>query len=132
MPEFVNPFSGVSSGKKLSGRELSRALRLALAAEEEAVHLYEALSDATDNRLAKAVLQDIANEERVHKGEFQKLIELLLPDEKELMTQGAAEVEEINRGAHGEVEAEQQVSSIPTVGDLRKKGCDACGRGLYE
>jgi len=95
MPEFLNPFSGVVPARKLTVRELTRALRLSLAAEEEAVHLYEALADATDDELAKAVLQDIADEERVHAGEFQRLINVLLPDEEERLADGAAEVDEI-------------------------------------
>jgi len=93
--EFINPFSGVIPERKLSERELSRALRMALSAEEEAVHLYEALADATDNELAKAVLQDIANEERVHAGEFQRVINILLDDEEKFLADGAAEVNEI-------------------------------------
>jgi len=94
MPEFVNPFSGVIPGRKLSARELTRSIRLSLSAEEEAVHLYEALADATDNELAKAVLQDIANEERVHVGEFQRLLKILVPDEESFLANGAAEVDE--------------------------------------
>ncbi|MDR0308055.1 MAG: hypothetical protein LBI42_14615 [Chitinispirillales bacterium] len=128
MPEFVNPFSGVLSGKKLTDRELTRALRLALASEEEATHLYEALADATDNKLAKTVLQDIADEERVHKGEFQKLLELLLPDEQKHMAAGAAEVEEMRQGTHNG-DDDNKCSPIPTVGDLRKKGCEICNKG---
>ncbi len=95
MAEFINPFSGVIPDRKLTERELTRAIRMALAAEEEAVHLYEALADATDNDLARAVLQDIANEERVHAGEFQRLLNLLLRDEQKLLAEGAAEVDEI-------------------------------------
>jgi Mn-containing catalase len=77
MPEFVNPFTGVVPGRKMTDTELLRALRLDLSAEEEAVHLYLSHADATDNELAKQVLQDVANEERVHKGEFQRLISIL-------------------------------------------------------
>jgi rubrerythrin len=95
MAEFINPFSGVIPERKLSGRELTRAIRMALAAEEEAVHLYEAIADATDNELAKAVLQDIANEERVHAGEFQRVLNILLPDEAGRLADGAEEVDEI-------------------------------------
>ena len=95
MAEFINPFSGVTPDRKLTKRELTRALRMALAAEEEAIHLYEALADATDDKLAAAVLQDVANEEREHAGEFQQLLNKLLPDEKELMADGAGEVDEM-------------------------------------
>jgi len=118
MPEFVNPFVGMVPGRKMTNRELTRALRLSLSAEEEATHLYEALADATDNELAKAVLQDIANEERVHKGEFQRLISILLPDEQELMDQGKEEVdemrEEIGKGS------QDNSGGIPPIGDLKQ------------
>ena len=117
MPEFVNPFSGVAAGRKLTARELTRAIRLTLSAEEEAVHLYQALADATDDPLAKAVLEDIADEERVHKGEFQRLLNILLPDEANFLAQGAAEVNdlaaEINKGPSA---AE---SATPSVGNLK-------------
>jgi len=42
MPEFVNPFSGMAPDRKMTNAELIRALRLNIAAEEEAIHLYEA------------------------------------------------------------------------------------------
>jgi hypothetical protein len=95
MPEFIDPFRGLTPGRKMTQRELTRALRLALAAEEEAIHLYEALADATDQPLAKKVLQDVANEEREHAGEFQRLLNILLPDEEAFMGHGAKEVDEM-------------------------------------
>lgn len=122
MPEFVKPFSGVVPPRKITKRELTRAIRLALSAEEEAVHLYEALADATDNPLAKEVLQDIANEERVHKGEFQRLLAILLPDEDRFMAEGAAEVDElvekIGNGGSDE-SAERPSKDVPSVGKMR-------------
>ncbi|NLW49675.1 MAG: Rubrerythrin [Candidatus Brocadiaceae bacterium] len=95
MPEFMNPFSGVVPERKMNKAELVRALRLGLAAEQEAVHLYESHADATDDELARAVLLDIANEERVHAGEFQRLISILVEDEADLLNEGAEEVDEI-------------------------------------
>ncbi len=77
MPEFQNPFSGKIPDRTLTNGELVRALRLDLASEHEAVHTYMAHADATDNPLAKAVLIDIANEERVHAGEFARLLSIL-------------------------------------------------------
>ncbi len=41
MPEFVNPFSGVVPDRKMTKQELIRAIRLNLAAEHEAIHLYD-------------------------------------------------------------------------------------------
>ena len=95
MAEFINPFSGMVPDRKLTDRELARAIRLALAAEEEAVHLYEALADASDNPLAARVLQDVADEEKVHAGEFQELIRILLPNEQQLLKKGTDEVQEM-------------------------------------
>jgi rubrerythrin len=91
----MNPFSGMAPKRKMSPRELTRAIRLSLAAEEEAIHLYEALADATDDPLAGEVLQDIANEEREHAGEFLRLLKILLPDEEKMLDDGAGEVDEM-------------------------------------
>jgi rubrerythrin len=127
MPEFVNPFSGLTPARKLTDSELARALRLDLAAEEEAVHVYEAHADATDNELAKKVLLDIANEERVHVGEFQRLLNILLKDEERYLAEGAEEVDEMARetgaagpGAASEPVASQGAKPIPTVGSLKQ------------
>jgi rubrerythrin len=95
MAEFVNPFSGKVPERKLTTEELIRAIRLDLAAEHEAVHLYMAHAEATDNPLAREVLIDIANEERVHAGEFSRLLQILTGDEDELLAQGAGEVDEM-------------------------------------
>jgi rubrerythrin len=95
MAEFINPFSGMIPDRKLNDRELSRAIRLSLSAEEEAIHLYEALADATDNPLAREVLQDIANEEKEHAGEFLRLLNILLADEQGFLDHGAEEVDEM-------------------------------------
>ncbi|HXX54772.1 MAG TPA: ferritin family protein [Methanoregula sp.] len=93
MPAFVDPFSGKVPDRKLTDAELVRALRMNLSAEEEATHLYMAHADATDNPLAKAVLIDIANEERVHVGEFARLIQILTGDEDDFLAKGTAEVD---------------------------------------
>jgi rubrerythrin len=95
MPDFPDPFSGKTPDRKLTFNELIRAIRLNLAAEQEAIHLYQAHADATDNELAAEVLRDIADEEREHVGEFQRLLNILLDDEEELLADGAEEVDEM-------------------------------------
>lgn len=125
MPEFVNPFSGVVPGRKLTDSELLRALRLNLAAEQEAIHEYMSHADATDNELAKKVLIDIANEERVHAGEFQRLICILAKDEEGLLAEGAAEVDELAAETGMKSDPAPQPAGekkVPTIGDLRKNG----------
>ncbi|MFW6180570.1 MAG: ferritin family protein [Spirochaetota bacterium] len=95
MPEFVNPFSGMAPDRKMTMGELIRAIRLNIAAEEEAIHLYMAHADATDHPLARKVLIDVANEEREHVGEFQRLLQLLAGDEDEWLGHGIEEVDEM-------------------------------------
>jgi rubrerythrin len=95
MAQFIDPFTGVVPNRPLSDGELVRTLRMSLAAEHEAVHLYLAQADATNNKLAKKVLIDIANEERVHAGEFMRLIALLTGDEDKYLTKGKKEVDEM-------------------------------------
>lgn len=94
MPEFGTPFSGLANHRKLSQAELVRAIRFMVAAEYEAVQLYMQLAESTDNRLVIEVLKDIADEERVHAGEFLRLLHELAPDEKAFYAEGAQEVEE--------------------------------------
>ena len=94
MPEFGSPFSGLAKDRKLTTRELIRAIRFMVAAEYEAVQLYTQLAESTDNKLAIEVLNDIADEERVHAGEFLRLLKGLAPDEESFYAEGAKEVEE--------------------------------------
>lgn len=107
MSEFLNPFSGKVPDRLLTKEELIRAVRLDLAAEHEAVHLYMAHAEATDNLLAKSVFIDIANEERVHAGEFARLLAILTGDEDALLAEGAKEVDEMA--------AELSASAQPTL-----------------
>jgi rubrerythrin len=94
MPVFGSPFSGSASDRKLTDEELIRAIRFMVAAEYEATQLYMQLAESTDNKLAAEVLKDIADEERVHAGEFLRLLRELAPDEEKFYAKGAAEVEE--------------------------------------
>jgi len=94
MPDFGNPFSGMKKERKLTDAELVRAIRFMVSAEYEAIQLYMQLAESTDNKLAKDVLVDIADEERVHAGEFLRLLYELAPDEMDKYNEGAEEVEE--------------------------------------
>jgi rubrerythrin len=96
MPDFANPFSG-NVPRPMTREELIRAIRLALAAEHEAVHMYTAQAEAADDALAKKVLLEIADEERVHAGEFLELLRRLAPEEERFLADGKAEVEEMAR-----------------------------------
>ena len=95
MPEFGNPFSGLARDRKLTHAELIRAIRFMISAEHEAIQLYMQLAESTDNKLAVEVLTDIADEERVHAGEFLRLLNELAPDEEKLYAEGSEEVQEM-------------------------------------
>ena len=94
MPEFGNPFSGLAKERKVTHEELIRVIRFMISAEYEAIQLYMQLAESTDNKLAQEVLKDIADEERVHAGEFLRLLKELAPDEEKFYTEGYEEVEE--------------------------------------
>ena len=95
MPGFGDCFSGLALEHKVTHSELVRAIRFMVAAEYEAVQLYEQLAESTDNELAKRVLLDIAREEVVHAGEFLTLLKHLQPDEQANYDEGAEEVHEM-------------------------------------
>ena len=94
MPDFGQPFSGLKHDRKLTDAELIRAIRFMVSAEYEAIQMYMQLAESTDNKLAIDVLTDIANEERVHAGEFLRLLHELAPDEQKYYAEGAKEVED--------------------------------------
>lgn len=94
MPDFGQPFSGLKHDRKLTDAELIRAIRFMVSAEYEAIQMYMQLAESTDNKLAIEVLTDIADEERVHAGEFLRLLHELAPDEQKFYDDGAKEVED--------------------------------------
>ena len=121
MPEFLNPFSGVVPRKMTKG-ELVRAIMLNIAAELEAVHLYTAHMDATDDADAKKVLYDIALEELVHAGEFTSLLYRLDPIAAAKAQEGFAEVEDLlgsqSPAEVTEAESAEEPSAESPSGDL--------------
>lgn len=82
----------VKTPETLTDSELTRAIRDAIIAEEGAIKQYEAVSDSTSNTKVRDTLRDIADEEKVHVGELQKLLSDLLPDEQGFLDEGAKEV----------------------------------------
>ena len=95
MPEFCNPFTVLKNDRKLNHEELIRTIRFMIAAEYEAIQLYQQTAESTDNELAKEVLIDIANEEKEHAGEFLRLLRELDPNEEKFYKEGSDEVEEM-------------------------------------
>jgi rubrerythrin len=94
MPAFANPFQG-NVERKLTKEELIQAIRLDIASELEAIYIYDAHVQATDDVTAKKVISDIRDEEKVHVGELMTLLRALDPKELELFTSGEAEVKKM-------------------------------------
>ena len=117
MPEFNNPFSGMVPERKMTMEELVRALRLDVAGELEAIHAYMAHADATDNPLAKAVLTDIADEERVHVGELQRLLSILTGNEDDFLKKGTLEVDTMVASL---AQKPPQAAGETTIGSLKQ------------
>jgi hypothetical protein len=92
-------FSGIGNlitqKEKLDEREISRAIRLAIAAELDAVHLYELIVDSSDDETVKKVLQDISNEEKVHASELTELLNKFDKENKTWIEKGKKEVKDL-------------------------------------
>lgn len=118
MASFANPFQGIVE-KKLSKEELIQAIRLDIAGELEAIYLYDAHVQATDNEIAKKVLADIRDEEKAHVGELMTVLRILDPKEADLFLSGEDEVKEMLQDLgiteSGQVEDKD---SLKTVGSL--------------
>ena len=80
MPSFGDPFAA-NVERKMTKKELAQAIRLDLAGELEAIYLYDAHAQATDDPVAKKVLEDIRDEEKAHMGELTTLLRYLDPVE---------------------------------------------------
>ena len=91
MPAFANPFQG-NVDRKMTKEELIEAIRLDIAGELEAIYVYDAHVQATDDALAKKVISDIRDEEKAHVGELMTLLRILDPKEMELFLSGEEEV----------------------------------------
>lgn len=94
MPNFANPFTG-NVNRKMTKQELIQAIRLDIAGELEAIYIYDAHVQATDDEIAKKVISDIRDEEKAHIGELMTLLRHLDPEEAEFFADGENEVKEM-------------------------------------
>lgn len=101
MPEFSNSFKGNDCHKILTKDELIRAIRFSIAAEYEAIQMYEQIANSVDDENSKAILSEIADDEKVHAGSFLELLEKLSPEEKEFYEEGRKEFHEVVGKNHG-------------------------------
>lgn len=117
MPQ-TDPFT-YNVPRKLSDAELARALKLDAAAELDAMNLYEAHIEATENEDAKKLLAFIAKDEREHFGLFLELIRRLDPQLAEEMEGVGPKLDLILRTPSG---LEASESAVEAAGDERSEG----------
>jgi len=72
---------------------LPEVLRNAIAAEIDAINLYEKMADQSDDEEVRKILLDVAKEEKVHIGEFQALLLKLDPEQAQELRKGAMETD---------------------------------------
>ena len=92
--DFSNPF-GTMVPRKMNAAELARAIMQDIAAELDAVALYQAHIDATDDERAKKVLAHIRDDEKEHTAELLAFLELLDPRQAEYLKNGKREIAEL-------------------------------------
>jgi len=95
--DFSNPF-GTMVPRKMNATELTRAIMQDIAAELDAIALYQAHIDATDDERAKKLLAHIRDDEKEHAGELLALLEILDPKQAEYIKKGKVEIAELLAG----------------------------------
>ena len=75
--KLTDPFTGMFPPRKMTDAELATAIRLDIMAELDAVALYQAHIEATDNEDAKRILAHIRDEEKEHAAEFLEMLKIL-------------------------------------------------------
>lgn len=97
--DFSDPFVGLTPGRKLTTEEILRALRIDVAAELDAINLYQAHIDAIDDERVRQVIAHIRDEEKEHVAEFLELINSLDPTQRQMFaTEHASAIEEGKTG----------------------------------
>jgi rubrerythrin len=82
--------------KSISEGDIDKEIiRAAIVAEIDAINLYEQMANLTKNTYVKAVLMDVAKEEKTHIGEFQALLLQFDPQHKKEVEAGARDAEEV-------------------------------------
>lgn len=120
MPQ-TPPFHSVVP-RKLTDSELARAIRLDMEAELDAINLYAAHIDATDNEEARAILRHVMDEEREHAALFWELIARLDPAQAEHIKVMSEKFQLIISGAPHE--------AVEAVGEGGERSAPAAGAGL--
>jgi len=114
MPDFLNPFVNIVP-RMLTRAELVQALRIDITAEIEAINIYEAHFDATDDENARRVLAHVIAEEKEHLAEFLEVVKMLDPEQVHYLEEAPADVAAII--ASGPTSADDEAPAYQTPPD---------------
>ena len=91
MKAIDKAIEAVSYNEKYDKKRLSIAIRQKINEENEAINSYLSLVPHITEPDISSIIQDIANEEKVHVGELQKILYNLDPDELKKEKEGRKE-----------------------------------------
>ena len=98
MPDFNSIQSIYNPNRKLSPTEILRVIKFSIAAEYEAIQLYQQIMENTNNKNVIKALAEITEDEKKHVGGLNKLLEILSPEDNKIYQAGAEEIlEEITK-----------------------------------
>ena len=96
--DFTNPFTATGR-KQLAGETLAQAIRIDMAAELDAINLYQAHAEATDDPVIKGMIEHIIAEEKEHLAEFEQILLLLDATQKAKNRAAQGEIQERKKAA---------------------------------
>lgn len=91
MKAIDKAIEAVSYNEKYDKKRLAIAIRQKVNEENDAINSYLSLVPHIDDPNISRIIQDIANEEKVHVGELQKILYNLDPDELKKEKEGRKE-----------------------------------------
>ena len=92
MPDFNSIQNVYTPTKKLTTVEILRAIKFSIAAEFEAIQLYQQIMENTNNKSVIKALSEITEDEKKHAGGLCKLLEILSPEDNKIYQAGAEEI----------------------------------------
>ena len=92
MPDFNTIKNVYSPERKLTQTEILRAVKFSIAAEYEAIQLYQQIMENTNNKNVIKALAEITEDEKKHVGGLNKLLEILSPEDNKIYQAGAEEI----------------------------------------
>ena len=92
MPDFNSIQNVYAPAKKLKPVEVLRAIKFSIAAEFEAIQLYQQIMESTNNKSVIKALAEITEDEKKHAGGLYKLLEILAPEDEKIYQMGAEEI----------------------------------------